>query len=189
MGQLLNKIRQLILLLSLVFLFSANDQESTLFVVQKGSIHFLSEAPLELIEAKSSNLKGILSSDDKTFAFSVKVKSFEGFNSALQKEHFLENYMENEKYASATFTGTIIEDVDLFTEGLIVARAKGKFKIHGEENIQLIDVLLNVRENKIEIESKFEILLEDYSIDIPRIVNKKIAETIHITVNATLEKK
>lgn len=172
-----------------ILMMASSFQDPSFFSVSKGSIHFVSEAPLELIEAESNELNGILSSENQSFAFSVPIVSFVGFNSPLQREHFNENYMESDTYDKATFTGTIIEDLDLFTPGIIVARAKGKFKIHGVEHVQLLNVLLKVSKEQIDVETEFDVLLEDYKINIPRIVNKKIAKTIHVTVNATLKKK
>lgn len=174
---------------SMLILFGSWTQDAVLFSVKEGKIHFVSEAPLELIEAQSDQLIGILSSENQSFAFSVPSSSFIGFNSPLQQEHFNENYMESEVYKNATFTGNIIEEVDLFSPGEMTVRAKGKFTIHGIEKVQMIDVVLRISENNILIESSFEIQLKDYKIAIPRIVNKKIAETIKITVNATLQKK
>lgn len=164
-------------------------QKDVLFRASNGKIKFVSEAPLELIEAESNELNGILSSENQSFAFSVSIYSFFGFNSPLQKEHYNENYLESEKYPKATFTGSIIDEIDLFTDGVIKARAKGKFTIHGVENTQMIDIVLSITENEIEIKGEFDIELEDYQISIPRIVNKKIAETIHVTVNVKLKKK
>lgn len=164
-------------------------QGTVLFSTSKGTVKFVSEAPLELIEAESNELSGILSSENQTFAFSVPTNSFFGFNSPLQEEHFNENYLESEKYSKATFTGSIIEEVDLFSSGEVIARAKGKFTIHGVENVQMLEVLLKIDDDEIIVETSFEILLEDYKIDIPRIVNKKIAETISVHVNAKLQKK
>jgi hypothetical protein len=170
-------------------MMASSFQDPSFYSVSEGHIHFVSEAPLELIEAESNELNGILSSENQSFAFSVPIISFVGFNSPLQREHFNENYMETDSYDKATFTGTIIEDLDLLTPGIIVARAKGKFKIHGVEHVQLLNVLLKVTKEQIEVETEFDVLLEDYKINIPRIVNKKIAKTIHVTVNATLKKK
>ncbi len=185
----LYKFFHFIALLVGFILITSAGQDPFFFSVSKGKIHFVSEAPLELIEAESSELVGILSSENQSFAFSVPIKSFLGFNSPLQREHFNENYMQSEKFENATFSGTIIEEVDLFTPGIIVARAKGKFNIHGVEHVQMLDVLLTTKKDQIEVETQFDLLLEDYKINIPRIVNKKIAESIHITVHATLNKK
>jgi DNA topoisomerase IA len=51
-----------------------------------------------VIKAESNKLTGIIDITENKFAFSVKLLTFEGFNSALQKEHFNENYMETTKY-------------------------------------------------------------------------------------------
>ena len=168
---------------------SASLKEDALFSATNGRVHFVSEAPLELIEAESDDVKGILSSENQSFAFSVSISSFLGFNSPLQQEHFNENYMESDTYEKAIFTGTIIEEIDLFSPGKIKVRAKGKFNIHGVEKVQLLDVNLIIEDGSITVNSSFDILLEDYKIDIPRIVNKKIAKQIHITVDVVLQKR
>lgn len=82
--------------------------------------------PLELIEARSIELKGLIDPAKQTFAFSVSTNSFEGFNSKLQREHFNENYLESAKYPKSTFTGKIIEKVDFTTNGEHIICAKGK---------------------------------------------------------------
>jgi hypothetical protein len=172
-----------------VFIIVAWDQPTVLFTCSSGNVRFVSEAPLELINAESDELNGILSSENQSFAFSISSGSFIGFNSPLQQEHFNENYMESEKYTRATFTGSIIEEVDLLSPGEVRARAKGKFNIHGVENVQMLDVVLKIEEDQVIVDSSFDILLKDYKIDIPRIVNKKIAEKIRVTVHAVLQKK
>jgi hypothetical protein len=186
----IHKTSSLCFLVSLIlFPLLAWNQEKVLFSTLSGEITFVSEAPLELIEAESTQLAGILSSENQTFAFSVPTNSFFGFNSPLQEEHFNENYIESEHYPRATFTGAFIDEVDLFKDGTTKARAKGKFTIHGIEKVQMLEVTLRIENGIIYAETSFEILLEDYKIDIPRIVNKKIAETITVFVNATLQKK
>lgn len=184
-----NKSHFLCVLIFTLLLILSWKQENLLYSTTKGTVKFVSEAPLELIEAESNELSGILSSENQTFAFSVPINSFIGFNSPLQEEHFNENYLESEKYSKATFTGSIIEEVDILNPGEIIARAKGKFTIHGVEKVQMMEVLLKISDDEIIAETTFEILLEDYQIDIPRIVNKKIAETISVNVYAVLHKK
>ena len=66
----------------------------------------------------------MIETEKKQFAFSVKVKSFKGFNSGFQKEHFNENYLESEKFPDATFTGKIIEDVDFTKNNILTGKGK-----------------------------------------------------------------
>ncbi|HSG67217.1 MAG TPA: hypothetical protein VK994_00825, partial [Bacteroidales bacterium] len=90
-----------------------------------GTILFKSDAPLELISAKSDELKGALKLSDGTFAFTIDNRSFKGFNSPLQQEHFYENYIEADKFPSSTFVGKIIEPIDPQGKGEYAVRAKG----------------------------------------------------------------
>lgn len=150
-----------------------------------GKVHFVSDAPLELIKAESSQLQGIIDISSQTFAFSVDVASFDGFNSALQKEHFHENYMESKKYPRLTYTGTLLDKPDLTKDGVYECRTKGKFTIHGVEKERILKHSITVKKGKIDIKSEFTIALADYRISIPKIVYKKIAEEIDITVQSS----
>jgi hypothetical protein len=159
---------------------------SQLYRIKEGRIHFKSDAPLELIEASSTNLKGLIRTDDQTFAFSVANTSFEGFNSALQREHFNENYMESARFPNCTFSGKIIEPVDFTKDGLYTVRAKGKLSVHGVDVERIIKSTLTIKGSTISVQSEFIVPLQDHNITIPKIVNQKIAEEINVTINATL---
>jgi hypothetical protein len=92
-------------------------QSGPILTTNAGKISFQSDAPYELIKASSNHLSGALDLSKKEFAFKVRMETFEGFNSALQREHFNENYMESNKYPEARFTGKIIEDVNYNEDG------------------------------------------------------------------------
>lgn len=159
------------------------------FKCENGKIHIKSDAPLEVIHAKSSKLRGAIDTEKQTFAWTVDVKTFEGFNSPLQREHFNENYMESKKYPKATFSGKIIETVDFQTNGTYSVRAKGKLNLHGVEQERIIKSLLEIDGDKIRVQATFEIPLSDHNITIPKIVLQKIAEEVTVTVEAELIKK
>lgn len=158
------------------------------YSIDRGKIYFRSDAPLEMIEAESSELKGAIDNENKTFAFSIAMASFEGFNSPLQREHFNENYMETAKYPKATFSGRIIESVDLSKDGSYEVRAKGKMNIHGIEQERIIKSNVVVKNGKISVSSDFTVLLEEHGISIPKIVYQKIAGEIKVNIQATFVK-
>jgi len=162
---------------------------SQIYLGKDGSTKFTSEAPLELIKAQSVKTSGVVDFSTKSVAFSVDVKTFNGFNSELQKEHFLENYMESEKFPKATFKGKIIDDVDLNKPGALSVRAKGTFSIHGVEKEKIIKVKLIVKDGQVEAESDFEVPLGDHDIKVPKIVNQKIASVIMVQYKGTLKPK
>lgn len=160
--------------------------EKNVYRCTKGQIFFRSNAPLEVIEAKSSRLRGVIDPAGQQFAWAVDVSSFEGFNSPLQKEHFNENYMETDKYANATFTGKIIEKIDFNRDGVYPVRVKGKLAIHGVEQERIIKGTLEVSGRKLRAKASFSVPLTDHNITIPKIVHQKIAEEIAVNVEAEL---
>jgi hypothetical protein len=176
------------LLLMITLIVGASVQQ-TVYAVKEGSILFVSEAPLETIRATSKEPKGALNTADNTFAFSVHNRSFHGFNSALQEEHFNENYMESDKYPNSTFTGKIIEDVDLTQDGTYEVRAKGNLDVHGVKQERILKCTVTTRANTVNIKSDFTVLLEDHKINIPRIVNQKLFPEIKVTVDLTMQPK
>jgi len=157
-----------------------------IYTTNNGIVRFRSEAPFELINATSKELKGAIDLSKNNFAFRIRIRSFEGFNSPLQKEHFNENYMESEKFAEAVFNGKIIETIDFSKNGKYTIRAKGKLIIHGVEQERIIKSDVEVTEKGIRIHSIFSVLLSDHNIPIPRIVKEKLANEIKVSINAEL---
>lgn len=175
--------------LLLVISLSSAWAQSALFTITKGKIAFTSDAPLELIQASSDELKGLMDVEENNFAFSVKTQTFLGFNSALQREHFNENYMESARFPACTFSGKIIEDIDFSRDGTYTVRAKGKLDVHGISKERIIKSRLIIEGEQIRITSEFTVLLQEHDIAIPKIVHQKIAEEIQLKVDALFSKK
>lgn len=182
--------RKPIILFCLLILFSSNvSAPPVLYGISSGSIIFRSDAPLELIKAISTGLKGIFDAEKKQFAFTLNVNSFKGFNSPLQQEHFNENYLESNKYPRASFEGKIIEDIDLKKNGLYSIRAKGNLTVHGVTQERIIKCELSIKNNVVSIKSNFTVLLADHNITIPKVVHEKLASEIKVEVKADMIEK
>jgi len=173
-------------LLNPAVLFKSDDFQRTLLQCDQGKVQIRSEAPLELIEAQSNKLRGVIDTAGQSFAWSVELKSFNGFNSPLQREHFNENYLESTRFPKASFSGKIIEKIDFQRDGVYNVRAKGKFAAHGVEQERIIKSRLTVKKGKVIVHSTFTVLLADHDITIPRIVYQKIAEEVTVTIDAEL---
>jgi polyisoprenoid-binding protein YceI len=158
----------------------------TVYKVSNGSIAFNSDAPMELIKASSNKLAGLFDASTKKFAFRVKVNSFEGFNTALQREHFNENYMESNSFPFASFEGKVIEDIDYSKPGVYNVRAKGNFTVHGVSQERIIKVEISVKQQSVSVRSAFTVLLADHNITIPKVVHEKLASEIKVEVKADL---
>ncbi|MEZ4799602.1 MAG: YceI family protein [Flavobacteriales bacterium] len=175
-------------LLSCAFLLISLQSRAQLLELVSGKIIFESAAELESIEATSTKPKGLVDLSKKNFAFSVDISTFDGFNSALQKEHFNENYLESNIFPTASFSGKLIDPVDLNKTKQTI-RAKGKFTVHGISKERIINVDLKKTATGFEISSNFNVLLSDHGISIPRIVYQKIAENISVTITGKLNTK
>lgn len=163
-------------------LFRASLYAQDIYELKNGNVQFSSVAPKELIHASSDNLRGIYDFQRKSFVFKMRVSSFMGFNSLMQREHFNESYMETEQYPDAVFSGKVIEDMDIRKDGEYIIRAKGKLLIHGVEQGRILPVLIKVKNGKMYIHASFAISLADYNIKIPRIINDKLASDINVSV-------
>ncbi len=174
-----------LLLMSFVFV-----PTGSIYISGNGIVKFISNAPLETITAESKKMSGVLDAEKRTFAFSVPIPSFEGFNSPLQKEHFNENYLESDKIPKAFFKGKIIEEVNIELPGTYTVRVKGAMQIHDIEKELIIKAkIISSTGGKITISSSFNVLLKDFNINIPTIVNQKIASEILVDVKTDMSLK
>ncbi len=155
-----------------------------MYRVQDGTVRFESDAPLEYITANSTKLRGIIHPERRTFAFTVDIETFEGFNSPLQRIHFNENYMETRRYPTGTFSGKFIEDIDLMADGEYEVRVKGMLNLHGVEKERIIKAMVRIRSGEILVDAHFNVLLEDHAIRIPKVVQQKIARMVDVDVRA-----
>lgn len=171
------------LIFGILFCFTTYLGMGQIYATNDGLVHFVSDAPLEIIEAKSDQMQGLIDLEKNVFAFKMYIKSFKGFNNPLQQVHFYENYMEANDFPIATFKGKLLE---LVQKGKGVYRAKGKLEIHGRSVERIIEVELDMIDGEIDYTSSFTVPLEDHDIELPQIVYQKIAEEIRVKVNGKM---
>lgn len=180
-------MRYIILWILILWVIAIPPSHAQRYLIRAGEVGFTSDAPLELIKASNKAVSGIIDFEAQTFIIQIDNKSFVGFNSPLQQEHFHENYLESHRFPKSTFKGKIIEKVDLQAGQPISVRAKGILQIHGIEQERIIKAtLLLDGKGVVKLESKFSLLLEEHQISIPKIVKEKIAEEIYIQLYAEL---
>ena len=170
----------------LFLLMSVSPLLSQRLSIRDSRMTFTSDAELELITATSERVRGLIDPATSTFAFTVDLRSFHGFNSALQREHFNEKYMESERFPSASFSGKIIEPVDFSADRSYDVRAKGELDIHGQKQIRIIKSRISIENGVVFLKSSFFVPLSDHNISIPSIVSQKIATEIQVEFTATL---
>jgi len=170
----------------LTLFFTATYGQKRL-TLEKGEIAFTSNAALEIIKANSKSIRGIIDLTDYKFAIKVPIKSFTGFNTELQREHFNENYLESDAYPNAIFAGKFIETIDFQTDGTYEINTIGDLEMHGVKQNRIIKIKIIIKNGIIAVGTKFKVLLTDHNIQIPKIVNQKIATEIDVNFLGTLK--
>ena len=157
------------------------------YFTRTAEVSFFSEAPTENIEAQNRQVTCILNTENGELAFSVQLMGFH-FEKALMEEHFNENYVESHKYPKSTFKGKIVgfENIDLKNAGKHKVIVEGDMTLHGETRTIKANGEVTVAGEEILLSSKFEMRIEDYKISIPKAVINKIAESIEVSLLATL---
>lgn len=173
------------LFLSFIGLALSTSMYSQIYIANTCEISFFSEAPLENIEAINKAAKPILNTATGDIQAKIAMAAFV-FEKPLMQEHFNENYVESEKFPSATFKGKINEQIDWTKDGEYKASATGKFNIHGVEKEETINGTVTIKGSEIIINSKFNIRVADYNIKVPTLYVKNIAEVVEVKINATL---
>jgi hypothetical protein len=175
----------LLILLSTVTAFAIRAQERDLLRLVDSQLRFTSVAPLETITAACARGSGLIDRNERTFAVQLPVVEFMGFNAPLQREHFQENYMSVADWPHATFTGRIIEAIDLRAPGSQAVRAKGVLTIRGQAVERVIPCTVEVNADGVSVSARFEVPVADHGIRIPRVVQQKVAAVVQVEARFT----
>lgn len=157
------------------------------YFTKTGTTNFkASVEAFEPVEATNKSTTVILDTSNGNIAGLLFVKAFH-FEIALMQEHFNENYMDSDKYPKATFKGKL--------EGFSMSKIskKGtKFKLKGILTVRGKDKPINTiaivkkEGNTITIESAFSVKPQNFDIEIPSLVRKKIAKSINVNLDYEL---
>ena len=152
-----------------------------------GRISFVSDAPIEKIEAVNNNAMIVVDATNGAVECAVLIKGFQ-FAKALMQDHFNENYMESHLFPKGLYKGTItnIRDINLARDATYTANLKGELTLHGVTRPMVNSGQVVVKGGKITVASTFEVLVKDFEIEIPKVVRESVAEKVSVTVHADL---
>ena len=164
-----------------ILLYTGISASAQLFQSTSSKITFLSDAPLEDIYAESNKSKSVFNISDNKIVVLMKPNTFI-FKNPMMQEHFLEDYMESDKYPKATLSGILHGDFDVRKEGVYDVTVEGILNIHGIEKKRVIKGNIIVRDGKLSVAAKFAIQVADHGIKIPSMKIKSIAEVVEVSV-------
>tara|TARA_R110000787_G_scaffold7987_1_gene26841 strand:+ start:1287 stop:1829 length:543 start_codon:yes stop_codon:yes gene_type:complete len=177
-------------LLPLVFLFLSGSIFAQKYYTKTGRTEFkASVEAFEPVEANNNSTTALIDIETGNIASLLFIKAF-NFRVALMQEHFNENYMESNKFPKATFIGKI--------EGFNLSKIldskeyplKGTLTVRGVKKEVETIAIFTKQGDKLLMKASFGVKPEDFNIKIPKIVSKKIAGTINISLDYEfIEKK
>lgn len=154
---------------------------------KKGQVAFEASVPLfENINAKDDNNVVILDADTGEMASISMVKNYK-FTVKLMEEHFNENYAESSKYPKTTFKGKVLNfDKTKLTASPQKYTIQGTLNFHGVDKAISSSATIYSKDGKIYLQGNFIARPADFKVTIPKVVTKKIAESVNVKYDYVL---
>lgn len=195
---------------ALLFLVTAAHAETTTFYINDASrrdiVTFTSKAPLETVVGRTAQIKGYVSFEPTDISGTAQAEIEVDLASldtgiGLRNKHMREQYLETHVYPSVVFNlvKVIEASSDTLTDAApIQLLLRGKVSLHGVEKDVTVPVTVRyIKESSetksrhpgdlMQITSKFDLLLSDFSIRRPQFIILQLddRQEIYIDVYAS----
>jgi hypothetical protein len=170
---------------------SVNAFSQTKYITKTGTVAFEASVPsFEEVAAKNNSTTAIINIESGEFAALVLVKGFR-FKNALMEEHFNENYAESDKYPKATFKGKINDFSFNDLKATSSLKMTGELFFHGKtKKFEDIPISISINDSDaINMEGSFNVIVSDFDIKIPKIVQNKVSESVNVSFSFNLKTK
>lgn len=148
-------------------------------ITKTGKTIFEASVPsFEEIKATNNATTAIINTDNGEIAAVVLMNGFK-FKSALMEEHFNENYMDSSKFPKATFKGKISNFATIKDKGG-KATIVGVLDMHGKQKNITSEAMLTKSGAGYTLDGNFMVKPQDFAIEIPSLVSKKIAKDVKV---------
>lgn len=176
-----------IILLSAILLTTISFSQDKI-ITKNGKVSFEASVPaFEEVKAKNEGVTCIINTKTGEIASLILIKGFR-FKTALMEEHFNENYIESDKYPKSTFKGKIENfDVTKLTASGKDFTINGKLELHGKSKDISVTANIKKTNDAVILVSDFFINTDDYDIEIPSVVSKKVSKKVAIKLDFILK--
>ena len=181
-------MKRIIILSAIILLIGFKTYAQDKKITRTGTIIFEASVPsFEEVKAKNESVTCILNTKTGEIASLVLMKAFR-FKVALMEEHFNETYVESDKYPKATLKG-IIQGFNMNSIASEPREFKmnGILELHGKSKEINIVITLRKVNDAIEISSNFNVNSDDFNIEIPQMLTKKVSKKVNIKTNFELK--
>ncbi|KAA1247191.1 YceI family protein [Aquimarina sp. RZ0] len=173
----MNKLLSLVTFI-ICFGFTVEHKE---FIERQGQVTFFSYTSVENIQATNNQVLSLFNPTTSEIAVSILMRAFV-FKKSLMHEHFNESYIESDLYPKATFNGSII-DFDPDQKETQTRIIKGDFTL--KDRTKPIEIKAKITRTDIgyTIEGSLDVLIDDYSINVPSLLSPNISKKIEVSFN------
>ncbi len=154
---------------------------------QRGTVEFTSRVPLHTFTGTSDHLSGEIDLENRSVDFFVDLATLR--TGIGRRDRDMRNTLETDDYPFAEFTGRLLTPFDSEASGTQQARVQGTFKIHGVSHIITISGTLEKTGSQIRLIADWNINLDDYNIEPPRLLMMRVNEVQGIHINALLSRR
>ena len=160
------------------FLFSLNNLHAQILSFDHGKVEFYTASILSDIDAFTEKVDVKLDIRTKNIEVEININSFE-FEYDLMQEHFVEKYMESDKFPQSTFKGKISQDISNIIEEMEID-ALGELTIHGVTRKIKVKAHISKKEDFTIVKFKIPVVFANYNIDEPSILTKSVAKDVEV---------
>jgi polyisoprenoid-binding protein YceI len=195
-------MKPLILIATLILLTGSGLAENTKFSLQatggKQLVQFVSNAALEKIVGRASEMNGTISLDLRnltsgaTGSVAVDMRTLDT-GLSLRNQHMRTNHLNTEEYPFSTFTIKSIvsaEPADIFAGGTANTLLRGTLELRGvaKDYEMLGTMTFDPASSVLTVKHKFSLFLKDHGMIRPDFLFMKLAEKQEITVELQFTK-
>lgn len=168
-----------------VLLLSINSIQAQVLSFHHGSVEFYTSSIMSDIDAISEDIDVKLNQQSGDVEITIPIESFE-FEYDLMQKHFVDEYMEIEKFPSATFKGKIAQDLSGEFETLEID-VSGDLTIHGVTKATQFKANVSKNTDYTIVKCKFSVVFKDFNVKEPAILSKSVAKDVEVKGNLYLK--
>ncbi|MBT8395916.1 MAG: YceI family protein [Gemmatimonadetes bacterium] len=167
-------------------------QEYRVDLERENQVRFVSDAPLEDFEGKTTRIDGFLflageglggETDlaESEFYFEVDLASLDT-GIGLRNRHMRNNYLETDEFPYASFSGRVT-NLDGGPPGAYRAKMSGMFRVHGIDRNRDIECTAEEVGPSLRVRCAFQVVLSDHEIPVPKLMFMKIDEVMELDLD------
>ncbi len=160
--------------------FSAEYQVDT---EADNMVLFMVHAPMEQFDGSTAMIDGFVKWEgenpltESEFYFQVDLRDMDT-GIAKRNQQMQEKYLQTDKYPYAVYTGILTAIDTLETGNDFDVTVEGTLNLHGVEQPYVIDGRISLIDNKMQVQSGFELGLQRHNIKIPKMMFTKISDFV-----------